>query len=146
MGLEPKEAGIPLETLLYALVNRNRNYITNFWPREGESTPQAWERLKDLMLKFPNHELSRDIIVHNFYARLSLHDKEMLDYSSTSSLSERSIECKWAIIKRIKHKTEDWEVNKGKEPGINLEYDCVKSFVETNLFHEFVQNMDLILR
>ena len=41
------------------------------------------------MLKCPNHELSRDIIVQNFYARLSLRDKEMLDSSSMGSFSRR---------------------------------------------------------
>ena len=67
------------------LVHRDRNYIYNFWPREGESIAQAWGRLKDLMLKCPNHEFSRDIIVHNFYARLSHRDNEMLDSSSAGS-------------------------------------------------------------
>ena len=28
------------------LVHRDRNYIYNFWPREGESIAQAWGRLK----------------------------------------------------------------------------------------------------
>ena len=118
------------------LVHHDRNYIYNFWPREGESIAQAWGRLKDLMLKCPNHELSRDIIVQNFYARLSLRDKEMLDSSSAGSFSSRQIEFKWDLIERIKCNAEDWEVDKGKESGINLEYDCVKSFVETDVFHE----------
>ena len=88
------------------------------------------------MLKCPNHELSRDIIVQNFYARLSLRDKEMLDSSSAGSFSSRQIEFKWDLIEIIKCNTEDWEVDKGKELGINLEYDCVKSFVETDIFQE----------
>ena len=118
------------------LFHRDQNYIYNFWPHEGESITQAWGRFKDLMLKFPNHELLRDIIVHNFYARLSLHDKEMLDSSSAGSSSSRQIEFKWDLIERIKCNAEDWEVHKGKESGINLEYDCVKSFVETDVSHE----------
>ena len=39
------------------LVHRDRNYIYNFWPREGESIAQAWGRLMDMMFKCPNHEL-----------------------------------------------------------------------------------------
>ena len=118
------------------LVHRDRNYIYNFWPCEGESIAQAWGRLKDLMLKCPNHELSKDIIVHNFYARLYLHDKEMLDSCSAGSFLNRQIEFKWDLIERIKCNAKYWEVDKGKESGINLEYDCVKSFVETDVFHE----------
>ena len=62
-------------------IHRDRNYIYNFWPHDGESISQAWDRLKSLMLKCPNHDLSKDIIVNNFYARLSHHDKELLDAS-----------------------------------------------------------------
>jgi hypothetical protein len=46
---------------------------------DGESTAQAWGRLKLLMLKCPNNELPNNIILNNFYARLSLHDKDLLD-------------------------------------------------------------------
>ena len=41
------------------LVHRDRNYIYNFWPREGESIALAWERLKSILYSCPNHELSK---------------------------------------------------------------------------------------
>jgi hypothetical protein len=44
---------------------------------DGESTAQAWGRLKSLMLKCLIHELLSNIIINNFYARLSLHDKDI---------------------------------------------------------------------
>src|SRR6266567_4555585 len=56
------------------LVHRDQNYIYNFWPREGESIAQAWGRLKSMLYSCPNHELSREIIIQNFYARLSRND------------------------------------------------------------------------
>ena len=49
------------------LVHRDRNYIYNFWPREGESIALAWGRLKSMLYSCPNHELSREIIIPNFY-------------------------------------------------------------------------------
>jgi hypothetical protein len=52
-------------------VHRDRNYIYNFHPRDGESIAQAWGRLKSLMLKCPIHELPRNIVINKFYARLS---------------------------------------------------------------------------
>src|SRR4051794_9322590 len=55
------------------------NYIYNFHPHDGESTAQAWERLKSLMLKCPIHELPRNIVINNFYARLSRQYKDLLD-------------------------------------------------------------------
>ena len=65
------------------LVHHDRNYIYNFWPHEGESTAQAWERLKSMLYSCPNHKISREIIIQNFYARLCLGDQSMLDTSCT---------------------------------------------------------------
>ena len=43
-----------------------RNYIYNFWSRDGESIAKAWGRLKSLMLKCPNHELPRILFLQIF--------------------------------------------------------------------------------
>ena len=75
-------------------IHRDRNYIYNFWPRDGESIAKAWGRLKSLMLKCPNHELPKDIILTNIYARLSRQDKDMLDASSDGSFTNKSIEAR----------------------------------------------------
>ena len=50
-----------LYTNFYPLceIHRDRNYIYNFWSRDGESIAQAWGRLKSLMLKCPNHDLPK---------------------------------------------------------------------------------------
>ena len=48
------------------LVHRDRNYIYNFWPREGESIAQDWGRLKSMLYSRPNHELSREMIIQNY--------------------------------------------------------------------------------
>ena len=63
------------------LVHRNRNYIYNFWPREGASIALSRGRLKLMLYSCLNHELSREIIIQNFYARLSRnenHDRYFL--------------------------------------------------------------------
>src|SRR4051812_25766161 len=41
------------------------------------------------------------------------------------------------LLERIKRNSEDWELDKGKESGIKLEFDCVKYFMETSTFHKF---------
>ena len=41
------------------------------------------------------------------------------------------------FIERIKHNSKYWELNEGKELGINLKFDCVKSFMDTDTFREF---------
>jgi hypothetical protein len=86
---------------------------------------------------FSNHELSREIILQNYYARLSHNDQTMLDSSSTGSFMKKTIEFRWDLLERIKHNSKDWELDKGNELGIILEFDCVKSFMDTDAFHKF---------
>ena len=40
-------------------------------------------------------------------------------------------------MERIKRNSEDWELDEGKESGIKLKYDCVKSFMDTDAFQKF---------
>src|SRR3954469_11854723 len=82
-------------------IHQDRNYIYNVWSRDGESIGQAWGRLKSLMLKCPNHELPKEIILTNFYVRLSHQDKKMLDASSSGVFQTGIIEDRWGLIERI---------------------------------------------
>ena len=40
-------------------------------------------------------------------------------------------------MERIKHNSEDCELDEGKESHIKLKYDCVKSFMNTDAFQKF---------
>ena len=73
-----------------------------------------------MLYSCPNHELSREIIIQKFYARLSHNDRSMLDTSCTGSFMKKTIEFKWDLLERIKHNSKDWEFNKCKESGIKL--------------------------
>ena len=79
----------------------------------------------------------REIIIQSFYARLSDNNRIMLDTSCAGSFMMKTIEFKWDLLERIKFNSEDWELNEGKESGINLKFDCVKSFMDIDAFHEF---------
>ena len=50
---------------------------------------------------------------------------------------KKTIEFQWDLLERIKRNSEDWELDKGKESGIKLKYDCVKSFMDTDAFQKF---------
>src|SRR3954463_7758996 len=89
------------------------------------------------MLKCPNHELPKETILTNFYARISCQDKKMLDASSSGVFQTRSMEERWDLIERIQKNTEDWEIDKGVEPAINYEYDYIESYVQTDYFNTF---------
>ena len=90
-----------------------------------------------MLYSLPNHELSREIIIQNFYARLSHDDRSMLDTSCTGYFMKKTIEFRWDLLEGIKCNSEDRELNEGKESGIKLEFDCVKSFMNTDAFHKF---------
>src|SRR3954465_6647941 len=124
-------------------IHQHRNYIYNFWSRDGESIAQAWGRLKSLMLKCPNHELPKEIILTNFYARLSRQYREMLDASSSGVFQTISMEEKWDLIERIRKNTEDWEIDKGIEPAINYERDYIESYVKIDYFNTFCSKIVL---
>ena len=77
---------------LMHLVHHDRNYIYNFWPREGESVALAWGKLKSILYSCPNHELSSEIIIQNFYAQLSHNDRSMIDTSCADSFIKKTTE------------------------------------------------------
>ena len=90
-----------------------------------------------MLYSCPNHELSKEIIIQNFYARLSHNDQSMLDTSCTRSFMKKTIEFKWDLLERIKRNSEDWDLDEGKELGMTPKFDCVKYFMGTDVFHKF---------
>ena len=90
-----------------------------------------------MLYSCPNQELSREIIIQNFYARLSRDDQSMLNTSYTGSFMKKTIEFRWGLLERIKRNSKDWELDEGKESGIKLKFDCVKSFMNTDAFQKF---------
>ena len=77
-------------------------------------------KLKSMLYSCPNHELSREIIIQNFYARLSRNDQSMLDTSCTGYFMNKTIEFRWDLLERIKHNSKDWELKKVKSQVLSL--------------------------
>jgi hypothetical protein len=88
------------------------------------------------MLKCPIHELPSDILIDNFYARLALHDKDLLDASCFGLFTHMKGEAKWDLLDRIQENAEGWENDKDRKSGINYDYECIKAFMGTNDFHD----------
>ena len=60
-----------------------------------------------MLYSCPNHELSLEMIIQNFYARLSLNDRNLLDTSYAGSYMLKTIDFKWDLLERIKRNSED---------------------------------------
>ena len=61
----------------------------------------------------------------------------MPDTSCTRSFMKKTIEFWFDLLERTKCKSEDWELDEGKESDIKLKHDCVKSFMNTDAFQKF---------
>ena len=99
-----------------------------------------------MLYSCPNHELSRGIIIQQFYARLSDNNRTMLDTSCVGSFMMKTIEFRWNLLGRIKRNSKDWDLDEGKESGMTPKFDCVKSFMDTDVSINLALNMDLTLR
>ena len=91
MELQPLKMEFHQKFYPMRLIHRDRNYIYNFWPHEGESFAQAWGRLKSMLYSWPNHELTREVIMQSFYARLSDNNRTMLDTSCAGSFMMKTM-------------------------------------------------------
>ena len=40
----------------------------------------------------------------------------------------KTIELKWDLLERIKHNSEDWDLDNGKESGMAPSFDCVNFY------------------
>ena len=86
------------------------------------------------------------MIIENFYARLSLDNRNLLDTSCAGSYMLKTIDFKWDLLERIKHNYEDWGSDDGKESGMTTKFDCVKSFMIPMFFMDLALSMDLTMR
>ena len=73
-----------------------------------------------MLYSCPNHDLSKEIIIQNFYARHSRNDQTILDTSYAGSYMKKTIEFRWDLLERIKHNSEDWELDEIKSQVMNL--------------------------
>jgi hypothetical protein len=74
------------------------------------------------MLKCPIHKLPSNIVIDNFYARLTLHDKDLLDASCSGSFTCVKEEAKRDLLDRIQENTKGWEHDKGRKSCISYDY------------------------
>ena len=73
-----------------------------------------------MLYSCPNHELSREIIIQSFYARLTRDGQSMFNTSCTGSFMKKTIEFQWDLLERIKRNSEYWELEKVKSQVLNL--------------------------
>ncbi|KAK1697336.1 hypothetical protein QYE76_014033 [Lolium multiflorum] len=63
---------------------------------------------------------------------MSLSDKTLLDTSCSGSFTRNKEEFKWDLLDRIQENIEGWENDKGRVSGINYNYECIETFMDTD--------------
>ena len=49
-----------------------------------------------------------------------------------------TLEFEWDLLERIKHSSKDWDLDNGKESGMTPSFDCVKSFMDIDVFRKIL--------
>ncbi|CAN6462305.1 unnamed protein product [Victoria cruziana] len=77
--------------------NHYRRAISLFTALEGESFHQAWERMKDLLKKYPHHQIPRWQVLQGFYDGLTEPHRQVIDSSCGGSLMLKSEDDAWLL-------------------------------------------------
>ena len=99
-----------------------------------------------MLYSCPNHELSWEMIIQNFYDPLSLNGRNLLDTSCAGSYMMRTIEFRWNLLDIIKCNSEDWDLDEGKESGMTPKFIVLNLLWTPMFFVNLALNMDLTLR
>lgn len=75
--------------------------ITSFIQSEEESLYEAWERYKELLIKYSHHGLLDWLIVQNFYDRLNYSTKINIDVAISGVLMEKSTKVTHSLIEEM---------------------------------------------
>ena len=93
---------------LPAKATKLRIDINNLCQLDGESFYEAWERYKDLLRKFPNHNLPKWMQVHHFYNGLSVPIRTLIDASMGGVILRKNEVEAYQILENIALKNFQW--------------------------------------
>ncbi|CAN6471825.1 unnamed protein product [Victoria cruziana] len=83
---------------LIGKTNHFRRAITTFLVLEGETSHQAWERMKELLRRCPHHQILRWQVLQGFYDRLTEAHRQTIDLSCGGSLMLKSEDDAWILF------------------------------------------------
>ncbi|XP_073275411.1 uncharacterized protein [Primulina huaijiensis] len=75
--------------------------ITTFSQFEKESLYEAWERYKDLLRRYPHHELPLGLVVQTFYYGLISSKRTMIDAATCGNLLRKTDEEGYELLEEM---------------------------------------------
>ena len=79
----------------------SRNASIQFSQRTGESLCKSWERYKEMLRKFPHHEMPDGMVINCFYNGLEAQFRSLLDAASGGALWAKSYEEAYDLIEKM---------------------------------------------
>jgi hypothetical protein len=87
---------------------KQRDQITRFNQKDGESFYDAWERFKEMLRLCPHHGLEKWLIVHTFYNGLSYTTKMSVDATAGEPLMNKNYTVAYALIEDMAQNHYEW--------------------------------------
>ncbi|KAI3672920.1 hypothetical protein L6452_39022 [Arctium lappa] len=87
---------------------KSRNEICMFKQLDDEAIPDAWERFKELLRKFPHHGIPYYIQLETFYNGLNPMAKQMLDATSGGAFTANTYNDGYEILEKISTNNGHW--------------------------------------
>jgi hypothetical protein len=127
-----------------------RRMIYNFRNRPGESLIKGYIRFRGLLDYCPHHDLPHWLLVHTFYRELSDENREEVDMASGGAFSDFTMTQAWELLDTMHSNTESWITDVEGNGGVELDYECIQTFLKTgkqeNLVANFHLDSDVILQ
>jgi hypothetical protein len=82
-------------------------------------------------------------ILVNFYVRLAKPYKEFLDNSSEGSVTHCIVAEAWELLEKISKNADNWDLDKGNEPTLQYDFECVKIFSLLEQFKDLTEKFNL---
>ena len=115
--------------------------ITSFRNRAGESLYNGYKRFRSYLNNYPDHGLPPWLVIHTFYAGLSMGNRNELDIASNRSFQTLLISTTWNLLENM-HRENNISLEYDEEDN-PINYECVERFLRTGEIEDLKDNFHL---
>jgi hypothetical protein len=115
--------------------------ITSFRNNAGESLYNGYKRFRGYLNNYPDHGLPPWLVIHTFYAGLSVGNRNKLDIASNRSFQTLLISTAWNLLENM-HRENNISLEYDEEDN-PINYECVERFLRTGEIEDLKDNFHL---
>lgn len=88
--------------------------------------------------------------MNTFYGGLNDESKSEIDLASGGAFTENEVSRAWELLDNIRVNHEAWGINEGGGGGVEIDYDCIKTYLKIGrvdkLSEDFYLDPDIVLQ